>query len=65
MLFYCDTCPRKSGLNPNKYFAIYHTMKECHLVRSQQKYFTSDKVTEKISNLSSRKFYCFIIMADN
>jgi hypothetical protein len=30
MQFYCDTCPRKTGLNPNKYFAIYRTVNKYH-----------------------------------
>jgi hypothetical protein len=28
--FYFDTCSRKPGLHPNKFFAIYHTVKKYH-----------------------------------
>jgi hypothetical protein len=29
--FYCDICPRKPGLHPNKCFAMYHAVKKYHL----------------------------------
>jgi hypothetical protein len=58
--FYCDMCPRKPGLHTNECFVTYHRAMKYRLVCSY-KYFISDKVTEKISHLSSRKLYSFII----
>jgi hypothetical protein len=33
--FYCNTCPRKPDLHPNKCFAIYHAVKKCCMERRE------------------------------